>query len=89
MAVTIVLPRNLEHSPRQSPANLNEQAKEILLVAIYREGELTQHEFATAMEVTRHQADGIMKRYEVTEHLMTHEEFEAERAALLDPPNPR
>lgn len=89
MAVTIDLPRNVEDALRQTLPNLDEQAKEILLVTLYRGGKLTHHEFAAAMGVTRHEADGILKRHQVTEDLMTPEEFEAERAALLKPPKRR
>lgn len=89
MAVTIDLPQTVEDSLRQSLPNLDEQAKEILLVTLYREGKLTHHEFATAMRVTRYEADGILKRHHVTEDLMTPEEFEEERAALTRPPKPR
>lgn len=82
MADTIELPGTVEDSLRQSLPNLDERAKEILLVTLYREGKLTHHEFATAMRVTRYEADGVLKRYHVAEDLMTTEEFEEERAAL-------
>ena len=89
MAVTIELPQTVEDSLRQSLPNLDEQAKEIVLVTLYREGKLTHHEFTNAMGVTRYEADGILKRNHVTEDLLTPEEFEEERAALTSPPKPR
>ena len=89
MAVTIELPQTVEDSIRQTLPNLDELAKEILLVTLYREGKLTHHEFATAMGVTRYEADGILKRHHVTEDLITQAEFEEERAALTSPPKPR
>lgn len=89
MVVTIQLLQTLEDSLRQSLPNLDEQAKEIDLATLFREGKLTHHEFTTAMGVTRYEADGILKRHHVTEDLMTPEEFEEERAALSIPPKPR
>lgn len=86
MAVTIELPQTVEASLRQSLPNLDERAKEIILVTLYREGELTHFEFASAMGVTRYEADGILKRHRVTEDLMTFQDFEDERASLKRSP---
>jgi predicted HTH domain antitoxin len=82
MAITFDLPPSVELTLRQSLPNLDEEAKEIVLVTLYREGKLTHHELATAMGVTRYDADGILKRHRVTEDLLTPEEFAQERSAL-------
>lgn len=89
MAVKIELPSNVEESLRRTLPNLDEQAKEIFLVALYREGKVTHHEFTSAMGVTRDEADGILKRHDITEDLLTSEEFDEERTTLLIPPKSR
>jgi len=89
MAVTIELPANIEISLRQAFPNLDAQAKEILLVTLYRDGKITHHEFTSAMGVTRDEADGVLKQHDVTEDLMTEEEFEEERTTLRMPPKSR
>jgi hypothetical protein len=89
MTITIHLPQSVEDSLRQALPDLDDQAKEIFLVSLYRNGKLTHHEFSTAMGVTRYEVDGILKRHHVTEDLMTPEEFAKEQAVLLNPPKPR
>lgn len=82
MAITFDLPASVEETLREELPNLDQEAKEIVLVALYREGKLTHHEFASAMNVTSYDADGILKRHGVTEDLISPEEFAEEQAAL-------
>ncbi|MGD9645775.1 MAG: UPF0175 family protein [Pirellulales bacterium] len=82
MTVTFELPQSVENSLREVFPNFDQEAKAIVLVTLYRFGKLTHHELAVAMGVSAYEVDGMLKRYGVTEDLLTPEEFSLERQAL-------
>ncbi len=83
--MTFELPQSVELSLRRTFPNLDEEAKTIVLVTLYRDGRLTHHELATALGLTGHEVDDLLKRHGVTEDLLTPEEFALERKALERP----
>lgn len=77
MAVTFELPDEVEQRLRADNADLDHQAKEAMLVEMYRQDKLSHHELAQALELDRLEVDGILKRHNVTEDLPTAEEYNA------------
>lgn len=71
MSVCINLPAELEASLRRQVADLDQQAKEALLVDLYRHGALTHHELATALGMERFEVDRFLNDQGVVEDLPT------------------
>lgn len=76
MTITFELPRELEQGLRQSGRELSDEAKEVYLVWLYRQDKLTQAELGKALGLSRLEIDGVLKRHNVTEDLMTVEEYD-------------
>lgn len=76
MSVSINLPPTLEESLRRDIADLDQVAKESLLVELYRHERITKHQLATALGIDRFAANDVLNRFGVTEDLPTLEEIE-------------
>ena len=76
MSVSINLPPTLEESLRRDIADLDQVAKESLLVELYRHERITKHQLATALGIDRFAANDLLDRFGVTEDLPTLEEIE-------------
>ena len=74
MLVTFELPNNIERRLRQL-GDLDQVAKEATLVELYRQENLTHHELAQALGLSRIELDEVLKKHNVTEDLMTIEQF--------------
>ncbi len=81
------LPRRIEEALRSVGPDLDRAAKETLLVELYRQGKIAHAELADALELTRYQTDGLLKRHNVVEDLTTIAELEEELQALPPPPH--
>ena len=80
MAVTVQLPADVEQRLRAQSADLDSEAKEAMLVELYRQDKLSHHELSRALELDRFQTDAVLNKHHVTEDLPTEAEH---RAALL------
>jgi predicted HTH domain antitoxin len=76
MTFTIELPAEVEQRLRAESANLEAEAKEALLVELYRQEKLTRYELAQALGLSRIETDGVLKKHNVTEDLPTPQELE-------------
>ncbi len=76
MAVTVELPADVEQKLRQHSPDLESEAKEAMLVELYRQDRLTHYELSLALGLDRFETDGVLKRHKVTEALPTAEELE-------------
>lgn len=65
MAISIELPDEIEQELRQRLGNLDQAAKEALLVELYRQQKLTHHQLAQALGLSRYETDGVLKRHDV------------------------
>ncbi len=81
MLVTFELPNNIERKLRQL-GDLDQVAKEAALVELYRQEKLTHHELAQALGLSRIETDVVLKTHNVTEDLMTIEQFERQADQL-------
>ncbi len=76
MSVTIELPADVEDRLRAASPNLDLEAKEALLVELYRQEKVTRYELSSALGLDRFETDAVLKRHRVTEDLPSAEEVE-------------
>ncbi len=76
MAVTIQLPADVEERLRAESPNLDSEAREAMLVELYRQDRLTRYELSQSLGLSRFETDGVLKKHRVTEDLPTSEELE-------------
>ncbi|MCL2641630.1 MAG: UPF0175 family protein [Phycisphaerales bacterium] len=77
MAVTIELPLDIERDLRRSLGNLDQAAKEAMLVELYRQDKLTHRQLGCALGLDRFETEATLKKYRVTEDLPSDAEYEA------------
>lgn len=82
MSINIQLPKLIEDKLRNKLGDLSAVGKEAMLVELYRHGELTHNELSIALGITRFETDGVLKRHDVTEDLLTSEEYARELVGL-------
>jgi predicted HTH domain antitoxin len=78
MSITFQLPGDIEERLRREFPDLDQAAKESVLVELYRRGKLSQHELAHALGLSRYQTDGLLKSHGVTEDLVSPDEQAAQ-----------
>lgn len=79
MTISFDLPRDI--TEQVNGTDLNSKAREALLVELYREEKITQHQLGEALGLDDYETDGLLKRYSVGYDLSA-EEFESQRAFL-------
>jgi predicted HTH domain antitoxin len=82
MALTIELPVDVEQRLRAENPDLESEARETLLVELYRQDKLSHYELSQALGLDRFETDGVLKKHNVTEDLPTDEEYAAALARL-------
>jgi hypothetical protein len=79
MIISFDLPRDI--TEQANGTDLTVKAKEALLVELYREEKITQHQLGEALGLDDYETDGLLKQYGVGFDL-SREEFEGQRAFL-------
>ena len=87
MAVTVELPADVEKRLRAESPDLESEAKEAMLVELYRQDKLSHYELSQALGLERFETDAVLKKHNVTEDLPTNEEYDAALAHLGVPTN--
>ena len=64
MAISIQLPSDIEQYLREEVANLDQAAKEALLVDFYRQERLSHQQLSRALGLSRFETDAVLKRHE-------------------------
>ena len=82
MAVNFDLPASLEDELRKTLGDLDQAAKEAALVELYRHGQLTHHQLAEALGLSRFETDAVLQRHKVTEDLVDLREHEQQMGDL-------
>lgn len=82
MSVCINLPSALEAQLRRDVLDLDQTAKETLLVDLYRRGTITHHELSESLGMARFRVEELLVRYGVVEDLPTAERVLREAAEL-------
>lgn len=84
MTVSFQLPANIENELRQDLGDLDQAAKEAAVVELYRQGKLSHGKLAECLGVSRYETDAVLKRHNVTEDLITLDEFNEQVAVLRE-----
>jgi hypothetical protein len=66
MTVCIELPAELEMNLRREVDNLDQKAKESLLLELYRTKKITHHELGLALNLDRFAVDSLLNAHGVT-----------------------
>ncbi|MGL4512420.1 MAG: UPF0175 family protein [Lacipirellulaceae bacterium] len=82
MSVSITLPPSLEESLRRDIADLEQHAKEALLIDLYRRERITKPQLAAALSMTRFEVNDVLNRWNVTEDLPSVDEVFSAAEAL-------
>jgi predicted HTH domain antitoxin len=82
MAVTVELPAEVEKRLRAATQDLESEAKEAMLIELYRQDKLSHHDLAQALGLDRFETDGVLKKHNVTEDLPTLDELEEDLQQL-------
>ena len=82
MAVRFQLPTELEDELRSHRVDLDAEAKEALLVSLYRQGKLSHVSLANALGLDRFDTEDVLRKHNVTEDLGNVEDYLADAATL-------
>jgi Uncharacterised protein family (UPF0175) len=82
MSITFELPALIEQQLRGAWADFDAVAKEAALVELYRQTKVTHHQLASALGLDRFATDELLKRYQVTEDLVSAEALGSQIATL-------
>lgn len=80
MTVKFDIPARIEAVLKASGRDASSAAKEAALVELYRQDRISHVELAEALNLSRYETDGVLKRHGVVEDLPTPED-------LGDPPS--
>jgi predicted HTH domain antitoxin len=80
--ISFQLPDDVEQQLRQELGNLEAAAKEAALVELYRQGRLSHGKLAECLGISRYETDALLKRHDVSEDLLTREEFDEQLNGL-------
>jgi len=75
MSITFELPPDIEKRLRAETPDLDAEAKEAILVELYRQEKLTRFELSQALGLERFETDALLKKHQVTTDLPTPEEM--------------
>ena len=84
MAVSFQLPTDLEHELRSRLRDLDAEAKEALLVALYRQRKLSHLALSKALGLDRFETEDVLRKHKVTEDLGTVEDYLSDAATLAN-----
>jgi predicted HTH domain antitoxin len=82
MAITIELPSAIEERLRADHGDLAAAGKEAMLVELYRQGKISHGELAEGLGLSRYDTDGVLRRHNVTEDLLSTAELVDQVAGL-------
>ena len=82
--VSFQLPDNVERQLRRELGDLDAAAKEAALVELYRQGQLSHGKLAEGLGISRYETDAVLKRHNVTEDLLSREDFDQQVSGLRE-----
>lgn len=84
VSLTVKLPPEAEKRIRDESPDLPAAVREGFLVNLFRRGILTHDQLGQALGLDRFETDATLKRHQVTEQSLTHEEIDADVASLQE-----
>ena len=82
MAFDFQLSTDLEHELRRELRGLGAEAREVLLVSLYRQGKLSHLALSNVLGLGRFETEDVLRKHHVTEDLGTVEDYVADAATL-------
>lgn len=65
MPISFEIPHDIERQLRTEGADLDDKAREALLVELFREQKITHRQLGEALGLEAYETDGLLKRYNV------------------------
>ena len=84
MTVSFQLPTDLEQELRGRLRDLDAEAREALLVSLYRQGKLSHLALSKAVGLDRFETEDVLRKHNVTEDLGTVDDYLADAATLAE-----
>ena len=81
-SISFQLPDDVEQQLRRELGDVAAAAKEAPLVELYRQGRLSHGKLAECLGISRYETDAVLKRHNVSEDLLTREEFDEQLSEL-------
>lgn len=75
-------PDSIERHLATLSENVDAAAKEAAVVELYRQGQLSHHELAECLGISRTEVDALLQRHGVTEDLPTVSDFREQLEAI-------
>ena len=82
MDVNFEIPQDVAAQLRSAGTDLNQTAKEFLLVESFRRGLVTHAQLAQALGLDRFETDELLQRHRIYEQGLTMEDLESDRRNL-------
>lgn len=82
MSITFDLPPELERDLRRQLGDIEQAAKEAALVELYRQLKLSHGQLANALGLSRDELNALLKKHNVTEDLITVDDFDEQMSSL-------
>jgi predicted HTH domain antitoxin len=82
MAISFQLPTELERDLRDNLRDLDAEAKEALLISLYRQGKVSHLALSAALGLDRFETEEVLRKHNVTEDLGTVDDYLADAATL-------
>jgi predicted HTH domain antitoxin len=76
--VNMDFPSEVEQQLATERERLSAVAQEAIAIELFRKGLLSHAQLSQALDLDRFETEALLKRYQVTEHALTHAEVDAE-----------
>jgi predicted HTH domain antitoxin len=84
ITLTLNLPPEVEQRLAGESGDLSSAVRESFGINLFRRGILTHHELGQVLGIDRFQTDALLKRNDVTEYSLTHEDIDADVSSLKE-----
>jgi hypothetical protein len=82
LTVSVNLPPEVEHELGPERSRLSVVAREAVATDLFRRGLLSHAQLGMTLGLNRFETEALLKRHQVTEHALTHEEVDAELESI-------
>jgi hypothetical protein len=87
--VSVNVPPEIERQLQETLSTLTAVAREAVVVDLFRKGILTHFQLGQALGLDRFETDALLKRHQVTERALTHDEVDSDRRSINELIGPR
>jgi predicted HTH domain antitoxin len=84
ITLTVNLPPEIEQQLQAESGDLPSAVRESFAINLFRRGILTHHELGQVLDLDRFETDALLKRNDVTEYALTHEDIDADVRSLRE-----